>query len=446
MRCPAPACAMTARSTLRTLSVCLFALPLLAAGAAAQQLPPVAATQPTSRPDTPATAPATSSRPEALRKVETPTTTPVPSVVVEEDVATWLEVTTDRVNLRALSGDTNSVRVGQVNTGTFLWAVKKRNDWYAVLPPDGVLSMIEATFVEREGDRAVIKTADAASSVNVRPADMNPAADPLVGYPQTKLQRGDAVTIVGERTSTDKQTGETRTWYTIVPPEGVVVHISGAYVREVTEAHALERGAKKPAGTAVAAAGAGAGAGTGAGGDGAKPAEPESWLKKLKLAEAAIDAENRKPNERQDWATIIALLEPIAGQEQDQHAAAAAAQWIERLNELVEAVAAATTRPADERPAVVTINEERTGFDAEGILKPSVKVPAGEFGLRYGLFRPGTHFVTAYVEFPRELKFNAVENVGRYVGIQGVKYKEGKVDVYRVTKVTVSQVPATPKR
>lgn len=418
------------RRVLRLL--CGFAL---ASSAAAQQLPPVAST----RPVEPATRPAASQPSESLRHVE-PATKPVaaPPVDAAADEAkeTWLEVTTDHVNLRAMSGDTNSVRVGQANAGAFLWAVSKRGNWWSVVPPSGVYSVVEASLVTRDGDHGTIK----GSNVNVRPADMNEAADPLIGYPQTKLDNGDVVTIVGERTSTNKQTGEARTWYVIVPPKGVRVNITGEFVREVTEAYAAEHGAKKPDGQAPVVAKDGEKPA-----DGGKPADAarpdaDSWLKKLKLAEGAIDAENRKPNERQDWAPILALLRPIADQDADPHAAAAASQWIDRLNELVEAVAQASTQPAGDKPSV-EINNERIGFDAEGILKPSVKVPAGEFGLRFGLFKPGTHYVTAYVEFPRDLKFNAVESVGRYVGIQGVKYKEGKVDIYRVTKVTVSQAP-----
>ncbi|MBN2445546.1 MAG: hypothetical protein JXO22_02395, partial [Phycisphaerae bacterium] len=63
----------------------------------------------------------------------------------------WLRITGDRVGLR-VRPDSNSLLVARLDCDAVLQSVGEQFGWYAVLPPEGVFSLVSTEYVDRRGE------------------------------------------------------------------------------------------------------------------------------------------------------------------------------------------------------------------------------------------------------------------------------------------------------
>jgi hypothetical protein len=415
----------------------------------------------------------TSKVPEAVLK---PSDTPDPS-------AGWLRITGSTVNVRARP-DVNGLSMTRLERDTIVWAIKKENGWWAIAPPPDVFSLIAARFVERTGaDRGIVKV-KADSILRVRAGSRNVQVNPQETDVQAKIGNGQEVRIVGEVTSGTADDGTPERWLQIAPPEGVAAYISADYAEPISEDAARARGATKP-GMTVAANPSAAGDSTVSATDktAAKPSGDLSasssspWNRRLRMIESEIEVESKKATAEQSWARALAELHQIADQHEDADAAGEAQKWVTKLEETSRSAGVTTTVPpsagtveassgtttiipvtpapgTETTPASGTTtttntipmepsraaSSENAAFDVEGILQPSWRIPAGQFGLRYKLCNPtNPNLVRGYAEFPFDLAVSPTQYIGKYVGVIGDRYMDmdHEVPIYRAKRLTI---------
>jgi len=380
--------------------------------------------------------------------IQPPTTQPQPGVY-------WLRVTADRVNLRSRP-DANSLTVARLKRDAVLRATGSEFGWHRVLPPEGVFSFVAGRYVEQQSDGTGVVSVRSAT-LRVRVGSLVFDVDPMQCEVQTRLPRGTTVRIIGRQDD----------WLKIVPPEGVYMYVSGRHAARVSDEVAARLGAPRspasqPGGITPTASGPTV--------EGDKQrqaaAEPDlsgKWGQRLLLAEAAIEAEARKPVLEQSWTQAIASLRPVAAQRKEPTVARLAAAWITRLEERIgDQAALRAARELARREArdkaqtereLERIHRARQGptsrqaFDARGEVLPSY-VPGREgTPRRYRLVDPLTGRVQAYLEFPRQAGVDPKAYLGRYVGVRGKRVRRASLgaDVIRVSEIAVldRQLPAT---
>ena len=394
-----------------------------------------------------ASSPAQAQREErpARPPIQPPTTQPRPGVY-------WLRVTADRVNLRSRP-DANSLTVARLKRDAMLRATGSEFGWHRVLPPEGVFSFAAARYVEQQSDGTGVVSVRS-GTLRVRVGSLVFDVDPMQCEVQTRLPRGTTVRIVGRQDD----------WLKIVPPEGVYVYVSGRYVARVSDEVAARLGAARspasqPGGITATASAAGDKQRQAT----TKPDLSGKWGQRLLLAEAAIEAEARKPVLEQSWTEAIASLRPVAAQREEPAAARLAAAWITRLEERIGDQAALraarelarreardkaqTKRELERIRRARQTPTSRQAFDARGELLPSY-VSGGEgTPRRYKLQDPLTRRVRAYLEFPRPAGIDPKAYLGKYVGVRGKRVHQASLgaDVIRVSEIAVldQQLPAT---
>lgn len=182
-------------------------------------------------------------------------------------------------------------------------------------------------------------------------------------------------------------------------------------------------------------------------------AEADSeWDRKLREVDKRIEQEARKPVADRAWSPILYDVRPIATQIEDPAAAELARARLEDVNRRMQAqmalrgITGGDTQGRFERGVLASERVSETSssanapFAAVGILRPSLTVQPGPYGLRYQLEEPATRRVRAYVEFPPALRFDTSRAVGGYVGVQGTKVRDpsaGNIEVLRATTATV---------
>jgi len=367
----------------------------------------------------------------------------------------WLRVTGDRVNLRSRA-DLNSRIVGRANRDDVLEAVGREYGWHRIVPPDGVFSLVSASYIERVGGDRGIVNVDTTLRVRVG-SDVQPR-DPMRSEVQTRLENGTEVQVIG---ALDED------WLRIVPPDGVYVYISGDYVEQVgPEVAERLRAAKPPSASRPSVVTASRPTLPGLAEATTRPAEQPDltgrWGKRLGWVLPAIENEERKPLVEQSWDGVLGHLQPIAAQREEPQVAKLAAAWIEKIERRTEEQAVARAardvarqaergkirhaRELEELRQAKDLLKTPPQFDARGVLRPSFVLPAGPYGMRYKLEDPFTHKVRAYVEFPTELGIDVGACIGKYVGVRGERQsQEGlRVPVLRVSHMTVLN-PDQPK-
>jgi len=360
----------------------------------------------------------------------------------------YLRVTVDRLNLRSRP-DQNSVAVAQVERDAVLRGSGFEFGWHRVVPPDGVFSYVSAQYIRPTGpDEGVV--AVESGKLRVRVGSRLTDLDPLRSEVQTLLAPGARVQIVGRQ-------GD---WYKIVPPEGVCLFASDEHVERVSADVASRlrtaAGTTQPA-EAVAA-----------GGPQSRPAAAPDlsgpWGQRLRLAEAAIEAEAAKPLSEQVWSGPIALLQPIADQRVEPVVARLAQEWIWQLEQRVADQAVLREAEQIERQQ----QRGRTRFERElerlrqaasdaaagrqhtarGQVLLSLALRGENQGMRYKLEDPLSGRLVAYLEPAPDADVRIDAFAGQYVGVLGERrFDEGLgAQVIRVRQVDVLKRPTAATR
>ncbi len=386
--------------------------------------------------------------------------------------ATWIRITGNTVNVRARA-DVNSLPMTRLERDSILWAVRRENGWYAVKPPSDVFSLVAAQFIERVGtDRGVVKVG-ADSSLRVRAGSRHTTVDPQLTDIQAKLSSGAEVRVMGEWTDSHNDR-----WLQIAPPEGVLVYVSAEYAEPISEDMAKSRGATGTSGVVTHAPGTHTTANTGTAGTVATPASISSDAAKTteiipvtpvgaggskgdtKLASDTevkpVTTENSAFSGNVIKTTEIIPVTPGPGSSMTTTESGSTPGIVtstptgDGTPSTGSPTAVITTPAASSADGSTTLigpfpsqhgsTPENPVFDVEGILQPSWRIPAGQFGLRYKLCNPtNPNLVRGYVEFPFEMKVTPTQYIGKYVGVLGDKYMdtEYEVPIFRTKRLTV---------
>ena len=355
----------------------------------------------------------------------------------------WIgEVTGNDVYLRS-GPSTNYYPVTKLMAGSRLEVFQEENGWLAVAAPEGVFSLIDISYVDKDqGNKGVVN----GNRVNVRAGSELSRSKYAK---QKQLDKGAIVTIIGE---------DDEGYYKIVPPEGVYTWISAQFVTKVPEER-LKQEAEKESRQAVTQAvptsqPAQESSPT------TQPSDPSGMLGKPAVEEDAPDL-STTPDERRELVTKLRtsieeieknlaeelkkpLLErkytlfieefaPLSEQETDPYSQAWAKVRIEQLEnqiELVEAVKRVraikekahnerrdfASRRANIRTVPVPVDK---GFAAEGELRESRIYDSPNGPRRYRLIDPNSEILhtLCYVEIPRDMDFDPGKYLGRMVGV-----------------------------
>ncbi len=402
-----------------------------------------------------------------------------PVTTTTEQEPFWVRVTGDNVNVRS-SADQNSIAVAQVNRGQTLRAVGETGGWLRVLPMPGTFSLVSAEFVTRaDGNRGAVRVTE--GTLRARVGSTLVEVDPLTSPPHAWLDDGTTVQILGEQGS----------WYKIVPPEGVFFYIANEFVERVAPDEAARLTAAEPSSATeriglvpvapassepIADRGASSGlpsTGTlppvaASQGETSRPAEPvvsgdaraeepkipdlpdTLWGRRLRQTLEAVHSEGDRNVLEQQWEPLLPPLQSIAGQRDEPAVAEEARNTLERIEDLRRTQsemrrARGLSDPYTGTPSKMKLFE----FDAVGVLRPSIRVPASESGLRYELQDPFSRKALAIVEFPPNLGLSVPRLVGKYVGVRGQKFTitSPTATIIRVDNYTVlaPEQPETPR-
>lgn len=400
--------------------------------------------------------------------------TPTKSTIPNSADATWIRISGNTVNVRARA-DVNSLPMTRLERDSVLWAIRRENGWYAVKPPADVFSLVAAQFIERVGtDRGVVKVGPD-SSLRVRAGSRHTTVDPQLTDIQAKLSNGAEVRVMGEWTDSHNDR-----WLQIAPPEGVLVYVSAEYAEPISEEMAKARGASGTSGAVTHVAGTSTPANaTGTPGttatpistivDGTKttdlipvsPAGTSGTKGDAKLASDAeikpISTESSSGSGNVIKTTEIIPVTPGPGTPVTTTGSASTPGIVSTSTPIADSsITTDATSPVITTPTTGSSEStttligpfpsqhgatpENPVFDVEGILQPSWRIPAGQFGLRYKLCNPtNPNLVRGYVEFPFEMKVTPTHYIGKYVGVLGDKYMdtEYEVPIFRTKRLTV---------
>jgi len=331
------------------------------------------------------------------------------------------EVTGENVYVRS-GPDSNYYPVVKLHRGDRVTVLAESFGWLKIVPPRGCFSCVDKAFVQRQDGVGYI-TAD---RVWVRAGSL------LVkdrSSPQTKLNRGDKVTILGEEGG----------FYKIAPPANAYLWISARYVRRVSRTQApaakpkpaVEPAVAKPvakpkAPTTAPAVVTTQPAGAAQTQPATQPAKP-AWQKQLDEIEAAVKAELAKPLLQRTWGPLIERYKPLAAQDQDAAVAAIAKARIKQLAaqirmqdacrevQKVDSVLKEQLRAAEERAKTIQPPSPKAirGWDAVGVLERSWLFTGRAIPKLYRVSDPETEMIVAYVQ-PTEALADRLEMlVGR---------------------------------
>lgn len=332
-------------------------------------------------------------------------------------------------NVYVRSGpDSNYYPAVKLNSGDRVTVVAESFGWLKIVPPKGCFSCVDKAFVQRQDGVGYI-TAD---RVWVRAGSL------LVkdrSSPQTKLNRGDKVTILGQEGG----------FYKITPPTNAYLWISARYVRPVSRAERAgptPRPAVKPtesvvklkarATVPVASTRPAEAAPTQPATQPAKPA----WQKQLDELEAAVKAELIKPLAQRNWGPLIERYKPLADQNQDVAVAAIAKARLKQLaaqirmqdayQEVykVDSLLKEQLRAAEERAKTIQPPSAKVirGWDAVGVLRRSWLFTGQAIPKLYRVSDPETDVVVAYIQPTQVLEDRLEMLVGEYVGIRASEH------------------------
>jgi len=377
------------------------------------------------------------------------------------------EVTTNDLYVR--SGDSlNHYTITKLQAGDRVTIVSQRGNWFEILPPEGVFSLISGDFVDTTDDRTGVINGN---KVRVRTGSLLNESKYTV---QTHLSKGMEVTIFGRNPD-----GFLR----IQPPDGATVWISREYVQMVPENRLGDAQNTSP----PTLTGSGDALTETTTDTTEKPRPiiqpvtdysndrnsktvnptretirstqttttritafqglpPTDQRKALEVIDIAAKAEMDNPFFQRHWPRLIQQYQTIVDQDEDKLAATYAVKRIEQLNSmaaLVETVrkmrklddlAQSKRREAMEGRSEIQefVPSKPSGLDAQGELRISALYPPGTIPRRFRLVdTSGQNIRTiGYVEIPVGSNLSVDAFLGRMVGIRASskKLQEGGVE------------------
>ncbi len=370
----------------------------------------------------------------------------------------WLRATGDRVYVRS-GADLNSHPLTQVPENAVLAGVEAQGEWHKIVPPEGAYSYVAAEFIERiGGNRGIVKVN---GQLRCRVGSTVFDLDPMQCEVQRLLPDDEQVEILGAE-------GE---WLRIKPPIGVYGYISAQFVERIDADRARELreqgGASSVKTTVIEPASAIESGGDATGDPGAdrattatsQPAaspapRKDVWQEKWNEVTRLISLEASKPIMTRDWGKLVAVVQPLADQEENDTIGLAARRWIPELKrraadvEFLRRSASVASRGAlpartVERSLTVTYSgaADLKGLAGRGTL---IRAPQGA-GAAFALRNPASKRMIALLDFSGAPKLQPEKLLGREVGVKG-KIQTGadlKVPLIQVTEIgRIEWVPA----
>mgnify|MGYP001054468119 CR=1 FL=1 len=376
-------------------------------------------------------------------------------------------------NVYVRSGfSTNYYPVTKLNSGDQVQILREEHGWLEIVPPVGTFSVISSQYVERNGDTGTVT----GNNVQVY-AGSSLSKDQYAR--QVKLNKGDKVHILGE-TADGK-------YYKIDPPPGATLWVKADFVDRSGNVDLAA--SPRPVEPALEIVPPGTLAET------PKPVEPvrtqtrpardtsadlarvgetpaarratenkpdyDKYQIQINAIEAEIKAESQKPVSERRFDHIIAKLEPIAAQDEDEVSKIYATTRINQLRGSEEIARAVAEIEQLRSTAIATADEiarERERIRARGAIQPDGIVISGEIrassiydGLagrakRWRLVNPKTNRTVAYIELPEGSEVRPEDFYGKYVGIRAYGYRILKdtippVPVYTTREIVLAEPP-----
>jgi hypothetical protein len=342
----------------------------------------------------------------------------------------------------------NAQPITQVDAGQKVTVIDQRPGWYGIKPLAGCYSVVKADYV-RPDAQGKIGTINS-DNVLVRAAGRKQLANKNFNTPQSKLNTGDRVRIIGSVFNADRSAVQ---WYVIKPPDRVRFWISANYVKRApTEVSAAPDDTAmtpvdrtQPAPVEPAETPEVAPTPAQSPGPGLSLREEVELRRKLQAVETLLNAELKKPVAERDLKPLIeqaqAINVPTESRFQSQYQTLLTYMQSEQTQirkyreaqELVETVLAGET-PAP-APQPETPPAAPKAYDLRGHLQFS-KLPPTTAGNRTFVVRmPGSDVVRGYATSSENADLTAY--VGRVVGLRGAIAYDATIaaDVLRVNEV-----------
>jgi len=331
----------------------------------------------------------------------------------------------------------NYYPVTKLNKGHEVTIVGEEYGWLKILPPEGTHSLVDKTYVDRLG------TDDNTGIINgLTRVYAGSNLDNRRYANQTKLNKGEKVQILGET--------EDGSYYKIVPPKGAHLWISGDWV-DRTGTFAPKAGPQAPAiepikpGELKLSTDKTKAKHT----DSQKPLSPKTITANnsknqalMNAIETEIAAESTKPLKDRVLEPIIAKLQPLADQTEDEISQLYAKTRIKQLQDHIEMITALREMSelrenafsfADEKTrerAMIKVKETKPMDDI--VVRGEIRV-SGIYKNRWRVVDPQKEKTLAYIELPKDSPINPVDYYGKYIGIRAISR--------RVTRGTVQPMP-----
>ena len=369
-----------------------------------------------------------------------------------QDTAYLGQITAADVRVRTGPGQ-NYAEVIRLSRPAEVTVVGREGEWLKVAPPQGVYCVVSKRLVKPAPDGAT--GAIAGTRVNIRAgSDLDSRA--TSERPLIQLNTGDTVTI----------RGQTEEYYKIDPPSGVIYWVNAQYVNRTGEASAA----------VVAATSRPASSGAGVGGvehtspsglpgtvtvhtvSTSRPVEAGQILGQIDAfngAEAALQAEYKKPEVQQDLPKVLAMYQAIhadpgspLGRYVDyriryltavihiRQGVADAQKELAQAQEDMRNYAAESSRTIEVSPAATS---QPAPGPVEGRLEASaVFTGAGALPKRWVIFGEDNRTVLGYVE---KGEVDPTPYEGWKVSVQGPRQYNERLKTAIIQAATINRLP-----
>lgn len=390
----------------------------------------------------------------------------------------------DNVYIRSGS-HVNYYPVSKLNRGDPVTVVGEQYGWFEILPPAGTYSLVEKTFVDRNGNTGTLN--------GERWVNAGSTLDKARYAKQVKLSKGATVHILGET--------DDGAYFKIEPPPGAHLWVSGDFVEGVSLTGAAPR-VKPPDRVAPGELGldgqpltttrpAGATTRPSEGGivmrttpagrtNARRNATPsvttsgpatdsDKFQPQISAIEAEIQAENIKPFTERAYERVLGKLVPLAEQTEDEVAALYAKTRIEQIEGYTEAQAALRRIAQLKGEALIQADREKALREnmpkAADVLPADMIVVTGEIRAsnvytgtasrpkRWRIVDPAADSgrTLAYIELPPNSTINPADFFGKAIGIKASARKVASdtippIPIYTVAEIVLMDSSTRPAR
>ncbi len=354
---------------------------------------------------------------------------------------------------------TNYYPVTKLNKGDEVKIVGEEFGWLKIVPPAGTYSLVDKTYIDRIDDQKGV-----ANGVSWVYAGSN--LDERHYAKQVKLAKGNEVQVIGE--------SKDGAFYKIEPPPGAHVWIKADLLdRKGSMARAgspnpptiepVKPNELKLDGTAAVTSKTGTGGPTmmarkSAPRAAASPADQpddDKYQMEINAIEAEIAAESAKSLSDRTFDPIIAKLQPIADQTEDEVSKIYAETRINQLRGHLE-LAAAVHQIRDLRDSAIdaadAIAKQRAAIRAQTPINLDDIAIRGEIRMsgiydgsasrpkRWRVVDPKSGRTQAYIEIPQGSPIDPAQYYGKFIGIRAAASRQSTGTIPPVTIYTVKEI------